>query len=180
MIRNLPTAGTIRKLLSYDEATGLLYWRKRDESLFKTKRSCNAWNTRNATKRAFTSKSDTGYHQGSIFDKNMLAHRVIWCLKTGGWPENDIDHINGDRTDNRWNNLRSVTRSENCKNAARPNNNKSGRTGTHFYKRVGKWVAYIRINGSQHHLGYFETQDQAVRARIEAEQKFSFMQNDRR
>ena len=100
-----------------------------------------------------------GYVRIKFKGKAYQAHRLAWYLHYGGWPKNEIDHINGIKTDNRISNLRDVTRSENLLNL------KSHREKTvkyyYYDKRKQKWLVQAQINSKQKHLGYFETEKKA-------------------
>lgn len=95
----------------------------------------------------------------------IYAHRVAWAVMTGAWPETEIDHINGKRDDNRWINLREVSRMQNCWNSAPGKNNKSGVKGVSWYKRDGTWEASIRTDGKRRFLGRFPLLEDAIAAR---------------
>lgn len=86
------------------------------------------------------------------------------AIVTGEWPD-EVDHLNGVRGDNRWGNLKNVSHSENAKNSARLTTNRFKRYGVGFYKRTGKFRAYV----GGIHLGYFDTLDEAIDARSSAE-----------
>ncbi len=109
----------LRLLLDYDPETGWLTWRHRDyEDLahLTSRASCSKFNSQFAGKRALSCTAGShGYLTGAIFGRQYLAHRVIWAIETDGWPD-CIDHINGNRRDNRIANLRSVSKAENAKN----------------------------------------------------------------
>ena len=109
------------------------------------------------------------YWQVMLKKKLYLAHRVVWYLHHGEWPSGEIDHINGDTTDNRVSNLRDVTKSVNIKNKAKQSNNKSGFTGVYFETASGKYRAQIKSNGVIKNLGRFERIEDAVIARRAAE-----------
>lgn len=151
-------------LLSYDEKTGRLYWRERPQRFFQSARCANVWNAKYSGKEAFTTTSPNGYKQGAICGKNFFAHRVIWCLKTGSWPSFDIDHINRDRCDNRWCNLREATRSENMRNALSRAGASSRFLGVSWASDRQKWVANITQNRRAKHLGYFDQEERAALA----------------
>lgn len=175
------TQAMARQLLEYDPHTGKLTWRKRTPDLFAGTRnsaehSCKRWNTKFSGKEAFTAVT-TGYKVGAIFAKNYLAHRVIWLLLFGHFPDEQIDHINGDRTDNRLANLRAVTNAENCKNQCARSDNTTGVTGVYWFKRDSKWVVSITANGKQKHLGYFDEFEDAVARRKAAEAELGFHPN---
>jgi len=89
-------------------------------------------------------------------------------------PENQVDHVNRIRDDNRWCNLRHVSRSCNMRNASISIANTSGVTGVTWHKNANKWVAHIRALDSTKHLGIFESFVEAVKARWDAEVKYGY------
>jgi len=111
------------------------------------------------------------------------AHRLAWLYMTGKWPEKDIDHINHNPTDNRWENLRPINDKENSKNKKLQPNNKSGFNGVHFqeYNRNDKtyryWIAQIGLNNEIIYLGSFKNKEGAIQARKEANIKYGFHEN---
>lgn len=95
-----------------------------------------------------------GYLVVYAFGRLVRAHRLAWVLMTGKWPENDIDHINRDRADNRWCNLREATRAENLRNTGP---RKTSATGFKCVERSGRrFVAYMREDGRKRYLGTFD------------------------
>ena len=101
--------------------------------------------------------------------KAILAHRLAWALHTGDWPKGDIDHINGDESDNRLANLRDVSKSINQQNKRRPRtDNKVGLLGVSWHARGRKWRAQITVQGTRMYLGLFTTPDAAHAAYLEA------------
>ncbi|KPL67383.1 hypothetical protein SZ64_04250 [Erythrobacter sp. SG61-1L] len=156
----------MQALLDYDPSTGALTWRARGGKF------SSRWNARYAGRQAGT-KTPEGYVVVKINDRNHGAHRVIWALIHGCWPD-CIDHINGDGTDNRLSNLRAVSRAINQRNQKRHRSNTSGRTGVHWLASHEKWIAHIKIDGRSIHLGRFDDKDSAIEARIVAEEKFGF------
>src|SRR5690606_14422041 len=112
----IPPVGTLRELVSYDPDTGKLTWNFRKRSFFTSDREYLRWNNRYAGKAAFASKTRGGYLSGAIFKRLYLAHRVAWKIYTGDEPGLILDHINGDRTDNRIANLREATFEQNVGN----------------------------------------------------------------
>lgn len=168
----------LRELLKYGSDTGKLYWKERNSFLFIGGEGiCNRWNSRYAGKEAFTSTHRHGYRYGRIFDKAYLAHRVIWTIVHGKWPEDTIDHINGVPDDNRLDNLRAVSHQENCKNRKQRRDNTSGTTGVYWDKRGSRWQAKIQVDGVFKHLGTFVDKDKAIKVRSEAEVKYCFHPN---
>lgn len=107
---------------------------------------------------------------------NHRVHRVIWVMATGVAPE-QIDHINGNRSDNRIENLRSVSNQENARNQKLRCTNSSGHAGVCWHTRFDKWIAQIRIDGRYKYLGMFAEKDAAIAARKSAEAVYGFHEN---
>lgn len=166
------TFAQVSKILKPDFEAGKLFWLPRERWSFHT---IDTWNTRFAGKEAFTADSN-GYRIGTIFGRNYPAHRVLWLLHTKRWPKN-IDHINGDRADNRLVNLRSVSHAENMKNRWQSKRNTSGVTGVHWLAKNRKWAATIGTEGQLVYLGCFTDIADAVTARKAAEAKYGFHEN---
>ena len=118
-----------------------------------------------------------GYRKIKIDTKAYLAHRLAWLYIYGDFPENQIDHVNGVRHDNRISNLRDVTAADNMKNRRRAKNNKSGLYGVYLDPRTKRWVARIGVDKSVISLGGFEKKEEAFAARAEAEKKYGFHPN---
>ena len=177
----IPDHSTLKKLLDYNPLTGILTWKSRDASMFSdgymdAQGRANNWNSKMAGKEAFGYVHNTGYKQGTLMGKVLKAHRVAWKLHYGEDPVEQIDHINGDRSDNRIENLRCVSDAENKKNAKLYSNNSSGVTGIHWLKEQKKWR--VRIGGSKGiHIGCYATLDEAKAARKEAEAKYGYPPN---
>lgn len=95
--------------------------------------------------RVLSVKSVNGYVRVCLpGGQTYLAHRLAWFYMTGAWPELQIDHKNRDRTDNRWENLRQATTSQNSHNAGMPCTNTSGVKGVSWSKQHRKWHAYLK------------------------------------
>lgn len=139
----------LAELVSYDPDTGLFKWKKRAQG---------------RNNYAFNSKNKKGYMRGMVEGCAVLAHRAAWALYWGYWPENDIDHENHNRADNRMVNLRPATHVENQRNRALSPKNTSGATGVYWESRDKKWVVQVNINGSKHHGGYFDSIEDAEHA----------------
>jgi len=169
------TPDLLRQILRYDPQTGVLVWRQRPRCMFPSDQEERRWNSRYAGKVAF-SKNVHGYLDGMVFRRMRNAHSVAWAIHTGQKPpaNKQIDHINGDKTDNRLENLRLVSRSENCRNTPIRRNNKTGVMGV--VKKGNRWIANIH-NGKQIYLGSFETLEEAAQARKNAEAKYGFHTN---
>lgn len=175
--RPLPDQETLLKLLRYEPSTGKLFWHPRPITLFADQdwEARSKWNTRYAHQEAFTATRG-GYRCGAIFGVNYQAHRIIWVMVTGRCdPEIEVDHENGNRSDNRWSNLRLVTPTGNRRNAAVPRHNTSGVIGVGLHR--GKWRAHITVNRRQVHIGEFVRFSDAVRARRDAEPQYGFHSN---
>lgn len=113
-----------------------------------------------------------GYLRVTLFGKSTGIHMVIWAIMTGKWPNQHVDHVNGQRSDNRWCNLRLATRGENLRNSRKPEHNTSGAKGVSWSAASGKWHAYIGIDRRRVHLGFHDTVEEAAHARKVAEQKY--------
>lgn len=177
---------TLRQLLDYDPETGELTWRQRPLSYFsesagKIKRppewSWRKWNTAFAGKPAFTFTDSRGVKSGAILRKQYKAHRICWAIYYGEHPSRDIDHINGNPSDNRIANLRLVSHYENMRNMKKPAHNSSGCVGVQFNKGMNKWQAILSFRPRPKHIGFFDTFEEAVRARKEAEGEAGFHPN---
>lgn len=166
----------LRELLRYEPDTGKLYWKPRPREMFNKERDMRMWNTRYSNAEAFTS-SDRGYKVGSIFGVMYKAHRVAYAISHGRWPEDEVDHINHIRCDNRIANLREVLTSENSRNRKLKKNNATGVTGVFWNKSIGRWAAVIRFEYKQHYLGVYKDFEDAVAARKKAERYFGFHAN---
>lgn len=180
--RPVVTPEVVRELIAYDPLTGILTWNTRRPHHFfgqqqSPESSCRRWNTANAGKQALHVKNKSGYRHGAVYGQTVAAHRAIWAIVHGKWPDGTIDHINGDRSDNRLCNLRDVTLAENARNQRRRTSNTSGYTGVSLHKGTGKWVAMIKGDGRVRNLGYFATKECAYAARLAANAKYGFHEN---
>jgi hypothetical protein len=179
--KNLPPVELLRKLLRYDPETGALFWRERSPSDFfgagpvPADVVCRRWNTRLCGKRA-DSVSGNGYRQVNISTPDgkrcLIAHRVIWAITFGSWPTLPLDHINGVRGDNRLENLRASTPSQNSRNAARRSDRRMPCAGVRW--NGSSWTAQISIGGARTHLGSFPCLFDAVLARLTAEKAHGY------
>lgn len=112
----------------------------------------------------------TGYSAFCANGKKYLAHRLAWLYMTGDWPKGQIDHIDGDRLNNRFSNLRDVGGSENQQNIWKAkSHNQSGLLGVSRSKK--RFKAEIRCNGTRHHIGTYDTPEQAHKAYLKAKQE---------
>lgn len=170
----LPSKERLDRLLKYEKTTGRLFWRKRSPDLFTATagrnqvHACNQWNSRWAGKEAFV-KVNKGYRCGVLNYQPVLAHRVIWKMMTDKEPI-EVDHIDGDRLNNRWRNLRNVTIAQNRRNAAKRSDNKSGTNGVFWNSRYQNWQVVI-------HVGGFDKLEDAIAARKQAERRLGYHPN---
>ena len=145
------TQEIVRELLDYEPETGKLIWKKRNRKWFKSDGDFKSWNSKHFGKEAFKQNDGMNYFSGKILDKSYRAHQIIWLWVYGKWPE-QIDHINHDRKDNRWFNLREVSQEENMKNQSKRKDNISGQTGLYWCNFYKKWNARIKVSGKRIHL----------------------------
>lgn len=128
-------------------------------------------------KRVGAFVNQAGYYCLHIRAGHLRTHRVAWFLHHGAWPSGEIDHINGDRLDNRIANLRDVCPSQNRMNQAMRSDNTTGVTGVSWLRRSNEWVAHICVRGCRMRLGTFLSKEDAVRARMDAQRKLGFGPN---
>jgi len=123
------------------------------------------------------SKNSGGYTELYVLARHIYGHHLVWILHNGSVPKYQIDHENGDRSDNRIVNLRDVPPTENMRNVKRYITNTSGQVGVSWDKRRNKWAAHITVNYTMHHLGRFTDLADAIAARKEAEIFYGFHAN---
>ena len=160
------TPTELQELLDYDPETGVITWKWRARGWFCSLRAQAVWNAKWAGREAGC-VSAWGYRVVKLSGKAKKAHCVIWAVVHGEWmpPGHFVDHINGDRADNRLANLRKATRAENGYNRAKGSNNTSGFKGVSFYAPYQMWCARIgHGGGKRQHLGYFLTAAEAATA----------------
>lgn len=173
----------LRECFDLDADTGLIRWKVRPIHHFKAtpkrtaEHSANRTNSFCAGKLAFTSRHALGYLRAELGGRLLQAHRVAFALFNGRWPNGDIDHINGDPSDNRPVNLRDVTHTVNMRNMARRCNNQSGHSGVHWNKRTEKWTASIGGGSQRVYLGEFTDLSEAIDARVAAEKNNGYHPN---
>lgn len=174
-ITTLPDQIVLQKLLRYNPETGELLWNRRGAADFtptpaRTSEWQQKWWNKRFADTAVGTLNNEGYLCARIFGGAYKVHRLIWKLVHGKDPD-FVDHINGDRADNRLSNLRSVPRSENAKNLA----SRGGDTGVSL--RNNRWRARIADSGRLIQLGTFDTREEAVAARHAAEVALGYHPN---
>lgn len=144
----------LRYLLRYDEVTGEFYWRNPQTRSLRS--GCIAGRIANS-----------GYRGIMVDCVRYQAHRLAWFWCTGEWPENEIDHKNGKRSDNRKSNLRLATKSQNQQNipGARRHNT-HGFLGVTYYG--DRWRANIKLNNKTYYIGTYDTPEEAHKAYLSA------------
>ena len=153
----------LKELLHYDPDTGTITWISSTGSV-KSGDVAGSINSR-------------GYILIRINGKSYPAHRLAFLYMEGSLPIDGMDHINHDKVDNRWVNLREASQAENTRNASVRNDNKSGIAGVSWKSQYQKWRAQININRKQKHLGYFDNLEFAGLVMAEAREKFGYHAN---
>lgn len=128
------------ELFICDPEAGVLRWKSRPVSDFRSEAVAKSWNGKLAGK--IVGYENSGYAVFGFEGVGYKVHRVIWLMVTGYWPT-EIDHIDGDTLNNTFTNFRDVSHSENMKNKKLMKNNKSGHPGIHFEPKKGLWVATL-------------------------------------
>ena len=148
------TQDQLKELLSYDPETGHFCWKIPLRNAHEGKKA--GW------------KTSAGYVGIQVDGHQYLAHRLVWLYIHGQWPLSIIDHINGDRGDNRLSNLREATASENQINRGIPAHNTSGYKGVVWRAKRNRWFVSIMANGETHWVGSFRGKEEAIKAYEEA------------
>ena len=145
--KSLPSAEEIRRILSYDPATGVMEWRTgRREGMIAG------------------AESKDGYRWIKVNRKRYAAHRLAWLHFYGKEPSGPLDHRNNTPLDNRIENLREATAQQNTWNAKANPRTHSGLKGAYWHKAARKWKSAIRINGKNVYLGLFDSKEDAAAA----------------
>ena len=113
--------------------------------------------------------NNCGYRMIQVDDKMYQSSRLAFLYMEGDFPEKFVDHIDGNRSNDIWNNLRKCSNSQNQFNRGLPNNNTSGTKGVSWHKRKEKWIARICVNKKEISLGQFTNKKDAIQARKNAE-----------
>lgn len=145
------TQERLTELLNYNPETGHFTW---------------AINRAQTTKCGAIAGTTTrnGYVRIMLDGKCYMSHRLAFLYMLGKFPTDQVDHINNDRVDNRWANLRPATRVENMRNVSSKQGSSSKYLGVSWNKRLSKWVAQIHINNKKQHIGLFVEEVDAAQA----------------
>ncbi len=150
------TAERARELLAYDPATGIITWK----------------NCRGRVKAGLATGGYgiDGYLATKVDYKKYRNHQLAWLIYYGEWPKDQVDHIDGDRSNNIIHNLRDTSGLHNTQNQRRPQKgNKTGFLGVHSSR--GKYKAAIRVGGKDIFLGRHDTPEEAHAAYIKAKRE---------
>lgn len=156
------TQSRLKELFTYNPYTGVL-----------TKNNLTVNSKYKASSKKYTPNAH-GYIVIHISGKRYPLHRLAFLYMCGEFPESVVDHINGDKLDNRWVNLKSTSICENNRNKPIRSDNKSGVNGVTFHKETKKWQATIRVNGVTKYLGIHKLKSDAVEARKQADEMYGF------
>lgn len=158
------TREQVLEVLKYEPSKGFLYWR-----------NCKGRKNPNVPAGSWMRN---GYRNIKISGGQYLVHRIIWLIETGEWPENQLDHIDMNKSNNRFSNLRQATTSQNNANREKYKNNASGYKGVIWHKHTRKWRAAIGVNGKSTYLGIYDSPEEAARiydrAALEHYGKFAY------
>ena len=159
-VSEMLTQEHIKELFEYD--AGKLIWKKRPDTHFATKRACKTWNSRFAGTTAGRHRPD-GYCVTRVGQRIYKNHRIVFMLYHGYFPK-QIDHINGDRADNRIENLRAADNATNQRNKGVRCDSKSGVKNVRWHGRTSKWQVRMSADGVKYSCGYYDTIEEASRA----------------
>ena len=143
------TQTKLKELLHYDPDTGVFTWISPTSNRVSIGDVAGTINWK-------------GYLVVGLENARFRLHRLAFLYMTGEHPSDQVDHINGDKSDNRWLNLRIASNSQNHMNVGLQSNNTSGEKGVVFHKPSGKWVARVKVQGKLHSLGCYDDKDAAI------------------
>jgi hypothetical protein len=180
--KELPSKEYFDTLLRCDPEKGYLYWKERSAEILESlgierkQNSYKTWNVKFAGKRALIAVNGRGYYHGAVMGRTMRAHRIIWKMVHGVDAEY-IDHIDGDRLNNKIENLRSVSHSMNLRNQKMNAKNTSGHIGVYWHASTKQWAAQIKVKQQTIFLGYNKDINVVIQLRKDAEEKYNFHKN---
>lgn len=145
------TRERLGELLFFEPETGCFYWRASVGSRARAGDQAGSLGV-------------MGYWMIRLDGRLYYAHRLVWLWVHGEWPTPMVDHANGNRADNRPENLRLASMSQNLANARVSSRSRSGVKGVSWNSRLGRWHAYIGRGGKRTHIGFFDSIDDASAA----------------
>jgi hypothetical protein len=148
----------LKEVLNYHPTTGDFAWK------------ITSGKSRKGSPAGYISKR--GYVQIGLEGKIYLAHRLAWFYVTGVWPTKNVDHIDGNPTNNAIENLRLASQSENIRNSRLSKSNTSGHKGVCWDSKHGRWLAYLKLNYKHVLFKLYDSFDDAVAAVDSARQKY--------
>ena len=155
------------ELLEYNPETGELTWKVKTKNGKFHPGDVAGWLSRDNRL-----KNKSGYIRIGVDGTSYMAHRLAWLLVHGSWPE-ELDHVDGDKLNNRLENLREVSHIENMRNQRRRiNSQKDGHLGVRWDTQRDLWKADIGHKGKSIVLGHFDKKEDAIKARKDAEEKY--------
>lgn len=173
--RPRPSLEEVRAQLDYNPETGVFTWRTRPPSMFSPRKrppewEAKRWNSRYAGKTAGSlwycdlsrpAEQRRAYVMIKCGGAGILAHRLAWFIHHGEWPIDLIDHRDGDGLNNRIGNLRMATNAQNLANSKRHRKSTTNFKGVSAVTNSNRFRARIRRGGKEHHLGTFDTPEEA-------------------
>ena len=149
------TQAELKQLLIYDPVTGVF--------TNKTTR-----NSRSVAGDESGTLLNIGYRQVTLNNKRYFLHRLAWLYVHGQFPDQELDHVNGNRADNRIDNLRLVSKKQNMENQCLRADNRSGYRGVSWSNGKKKWIAQVCHNNKRQTVGRFDTVEEAALAAKQA------------
>lgn len=162
------TQQELKKLVKYDPETGLMT---------RLTSPCNSVKVGDEIGYQSNAACGLSYRKFEWNGVYLQVHRMAWLYMTGDLPAGDIDHIDGNGLNNKWSNLRCVTKEQNSQNRKLNCNNVTGQMGVSYFKQTGKWRAAINIGKVKKHIGYFDSMDDAIMARKKYEKAHNYHHN---
>lgn len=178
---NRVSVDLLNACVTLDKSTGYLYWKNRpvwtfNQGKYDIKREAHRWNSRHEGFQAFNTLSKYGYLSGRLSGVSLYSHRVVWAVYHGDFPELWLDHLDGNRSNNKIENLREVSYKDNNKNSSLRSDNKTGCVGVTV--RQSKFIVNIKdCFGKQIQLGTFKTLEEAIFKRKSAEADYGYHVN---
>jgi hypothetical protein len=161
------TQEQLKEVLHYCPETGVFTWLTSSKGRRKGSEAGTVYRKANGK----------SYRRLCLRYVNYAVHRLAVLYVTGAFPENEVDHEDGNGLNNRWNNLREVTRAQNVKNKRLQQNNTSGVMGVSWHTRDRRWLSAISVDGNRKFLGSFRNKEDAITARKAAEVLYKFHEN---